>query len=624
MRSTRIVLIAICIALACGFSLGASDYSIHSYEADIKVQRNAVLSIAETIDAEFYDPMHGIYREIPVGYLNGQRAIVTDLKWDRTGEIYESSKNYINIRFGEEDVVLTGPQSYNLSYDYDIGADQNEGYDELYYNLVGEGWQVELEKCTFNISFPSEIDSSRIWVTRGQYGSESSEGTQWSMTSSSSLCITAYGMQPGEELTVRVELPDGYYQGAREIVNKTPMFFWLTVAGCLIAIGAAALIWMKFGKDKVPVFYASSTPPEGMTPVQMGYLADFSVDDKDITSMLFYWADKGLLKIDRGGKKKDDFSFTKVRDIGDDALSMEKYLFDSFFECGTDGVVTEEDLEHGFYEKMEQAKAKVKEYYKGTRSLKDSKSQVMQAVCIFIGLIPLVLSGLLLTWDYVGFGTFIFVVLGFLLELVQFAMISLLFSRWYSMKMPKAIGLILTFFPTLLLIAIAFIGSAISDAVALQMAGALLASVTLGIIGFFAGITERRSDYGQKVLEQVLGYREFLEKVEMDKLKLMIDSDPELFYRNLSYAIVLGLEDKWARKFSSIRMDAPIWYTGNDVIFDAIFYSHMARSWNTKFQTVVMPKSTSSGAPGLRLGGSSFGGSGFSGGGFGGGGGGGW
>ena len=72
-------------------------------------------------------------------------------------------------------------------------------------------------------------------------------------------------------------------------------------------------------------------------------------------------------------------------------------------------------------------------------------------------------------------------------------------------------------------------------------------------LSFFAVITRQRSAYGQRKLEEVLGLKDFIETVEMDQLKQMIDTDPAFYYRLLSYAIVLGLEKKWAKKFSLLH-----------------------------------------------------------------------
>ena len=89
--------------------------------------------------------------------------------------------------------------------------------------------------------------------------------------------------------------------------------------------------------------------------------------------------------------------------------------------------------------------------------------------------------------------------------LAQFAFVKLLFNRWYVMNMSRYVAAILTFIPTLLLIVFSFIANYLFEAAALQSVGTFICAVTLGIISFFAAITEKRRAYGQKVLEMILG-----------------------------------------------------------------------------------------------------------------------
>jgi len=102
----------------------------------------------------------------------------------------------------------------------------------------------------------------------------------------------------------------------------------------------------------------------------------------------------------------------------------------------------------------------------------------------------------------------------------------------------------------------------------------------------------------------------------------MIDKDPDYYYHILSFAIVLGLEKRWAKKFESITIESPSWYMGSHSMMSAVAVSTMLSRCNSALSSsIAAPTKSSSGG---HFGGSSFGGGGFSGGGFGGGGGGAW
>ena len=78
---------------------------------------------------------------------------------------------------------------------------------------------------------------------------------------------------------------------------------------------------------------------------------------------------------------------------------------------------------------------------------------------------------------------------------------------------------------------------------------------------FFAIIMGRKTPYGEKITAQVLGFKEFLEKVEKPQLEQMGESNPNYFYEILPYAYVLNVSKKWIEKFENIPV--PENYMGN-------------------------------------------------------------
>ncbi|MEG2189409.1 MAG: DUF2207 domain-containing protein, partial [Christensenella sp.] len=130
----------------------------------------------------------------------------------------------------------------------------------------------------------------------------------------------------------------------------------------------------------------------------------------------------------------------------------------------------------------------------------------------------------------------------------------------------------------------------------------------------------RRTEQGAQWAGRILGLKHFIETVEADKLKLMVNDDPQYFYHILPYAYVLGVTDKWAKQFESIAVEPPNWYYGyNGSVFSAIWFaSMMSDSMRYTQQNMGATKGGGGGGSG---GGGGFSGGGFSGGGFGGGGG---
>ena len=153
-----------------------------------------------------------------------------------------------------------------------------------------------------------------------------------------------------------------------------------------------------------------------------------------------------------------------------------------------------------------------------------------------------------------------------------------------------------------------------------------VAVLMLLAIVFFAVIMRRPTVHGRTVLDQMLGFRDYLEIAEKDEMNLRNppEKTPQLFEAYLPFALALGVEQDWAEKFAGV-LDAvrgprgrgyqPEWYSGD---WDSSNFSRSIGSVSSNLGSAISSSVT---PPGSSSGG---GGGGFSGGGGGGGGGGGW
>lgn len=138
------------------------------------------------------------------------------------------------------------------------------------------------------------------------------------------------------------------------------------------------------------------------------------------------------------------------------------------------------------------------------------------------------------------------------------------------------------------------------------------------VIGVFAKISPKRTEKGVLATEHANGFKLYLDTAERYVVRKMT---PETFERFLPYAMVFGIEKKWAEKFKDIYIDRePDWYhSTSGMHFNSILLANSLSSWNTAASTAISSRPGGSG----RSGGFASGSSGFSGGGFSGGGGGG-
>ena len=159
---------------------------------------------------------------------------------------------------------------------------------------------------------------------------------------------------------------------------------------------------------------------------------------------------------------------------------------------------------------------------------------------------------------------------------------------------------------------------------ALVIAGIVIMAV---LFFFFMTIMKRPTPLGRKVLDEMLGFRDYIDIAEKDELNLRNppEKTPELFERFLPFALAMGLEQRWAERFTAVfaRLQgpndgdySPAWYGGSswDSLDISKSTSGIASSLNSSISSAATPPGSSSGG----------GGGGSSGGGGGGGGGGGW
>ncbi|HKL57232.1 MAG TPA: DUF2207 domain-containing protein, partial [Sphaerochaeta sp.] len=394
----------------------------------------------------------------------------------------------------------------------------------------------------------------------------------------------------------------------------------------LLGIAAAlfaTMLFKRYGREELFVPVVRFEPPEGFSPLEVGFIADGRVDNKDLTSLIFYWADQGCLTIEEQSKK--EITFNRLKDPKTDK-KHERNLFTAFFAAGDGTAVTLKDLEkQKFGQAMEKARAETLEYFKKERRLNDAAAERKRVTIFLMAAAVVVANALAASINYLAGGTVALLVLGLFCSVISSVIAYKLTSDWemrgkFTKFIKMAALVLLGIFSYVAAIIILY--GVLDNGEAYSLLMGLPVVFFPAYLSFLGVVTAKRSPYAHTMLEQTIGYRDFISKVEVDKLKVMIDDDPELFYHVLGYATVLGLEDKWAKKFSTIALNPPSWYYGQNLAFNALYYSSLSHRIHTNvMDSAIYSQAKSGSSGGVR---SSFGGGGFSGGGFGGGGGGAW
>src|SRR5262249_12853566 len=145
-----------------------ADERILSFLSDIQVQPNGDLLVTETIriEAEGDQFRHGLRRDIPTTYKrrdgNEVRVGFTVQRVTRDGApepfTTEQVGDEIEVRIGRADQLLShGPHEYAIRYLTTRQIGFFADFDELYWNVTGNGWAFPIDQAEARITLPAEV-----------------------------------------------------------------------------------------------------------------------------------------------------------------------------------------------------------------------------------------------------------------------------------------------------------------------------------------------------------------------------------------------------------------------------------------------------------------------------------
>ena len=614
------------------------DYVIDKYDINIIVNENNTFDVTETIDTYFNVPKHGIFRTIPLkntikrldGTTSTNRTQIKNVSVNAENSTSKEEGNY-QIKIGSASETLTGEKEYIIKYTYNLGKDPVKDYDELYYNIIGNEWDTVIGNITFSITMPKSFDSSKLGFSAGRVGSTDSSKIKYSVSGNTITGSYNGILWENEALTVRCELPEGYFVGAGLDINLLNYIVYLFP---IIFLIIAILLWYKFGRDDQVIETVEFYPPEGFNSLEVGFLYKGEAVNQDVTSLLIYLANKGYIKIVETEEKSlfskaKGFKIIKLKDYDGDNVNERLFLNGLFAmrRLNTSSAensinqnttstleVTSADLYDKFYITMSNILLNINNKENKNKILEKSASSkakfiifmIIATYCLIT--IPPVLeygeSSLLVALLFPGIG------------------FTVMFKMLLDPKLRNSSGNKLSYASVILFFLIWGLG--FGGLPWAMMVLPALQQDSIYLIGYFVGIfcvlgmvvcltyLPKRTSYGNEILGKIKGFKNFLETAEKDQLEAMVAKNPTYFYNILPYTYVLGVSDKWIKKFEVISMQAPTWYDGSDTFDVATFGTFMNSTMSSATSAMSYDSSSSSSDSG---GGSAGGGSGGGGGG---------
>jgi uncharacterized membrane protein YgcG len=548
------------------------NWRIADFKDTIAINRDASTFVSEKITLVFVGQWHGIHRTIPVEYPGPHGTNYTlfvDVKTvtDENGNKlkYESSKSgdFLDLKIYIPDAV-DATRVVNIDYTTRNAIRAFDDHDEFYWNVTGNDWPVPIDHASAFVSLPENAAGGlRAQAFTGVYGS--TEGAATAEVKGADVMFETTNPLPMRGgLTVDIYIPKGVLKEPGALTK----LFWFLGSNPIVFLPLLTLavmfgLWHTVGKDPEPGMSVAPMyePPKGLTPAEVGTLIDDSTDPRDITSTIVDLAVRGYIKIE---EKVDTFLVFKKKDYvlhllkpreqwGNDLSPHERVILENIFAGGSETQLS--SLKNRFY-----------------TAIPVIREDIMSA-----------------------------------LKRKGMYMLDPGSANGYSIAAAVAV--------VLLVAALWYLGwKNLFSSVPFLIGSGLISAL---IWFLFARQMTAKTVLGARTLVAVLGFQEFMNRVDADRIKRL---PPDTFEKYLPYAMALGVEQHWAQAFAGIVKDPPNWYVsqGSYIGFNPIFFSSSMHGMASDMHQVFVsaPRASSSGS-----GFGSGGGGGFSGGGFGGGGG---
>lgn len=561
-------------AIAGSAAAQTHNWRIADFKDTVAISGDGTALVSEKITLVFVGQWHGIHRTIPVEYPGPHGTNYTlfvDVKsvTDDNGNKlkYESGKSgdFRDLKIYIPDAV-DATRVVNIDYSVRNGVRFFDNYAEFYWNVTGNDWPVPIDHASAFVTLPENATGGvRAQAFTGIYGSKHSEASS-EVQGANVLFETTNPLPMRGGMTIDIYIPKDVLKEPSSLTK----FGWFLGSNPIVFLPLLTLVvmfglWHAVGRDPDPGESVAPMyePPKGMSPAEAGTLITDSIHPRDITSTIVDLAVRGYIKIE---EKVDtvlvfhhrDYVFHLLKPMeqwGSDLAPHERVMLSNIFLAGSDTRLS--SLKNRFY-----------------TAIPTIREDIMSA-----------------------------------LKKKGMYMLDPESANGYSIVAAVAIGILLA--------AVQVLGwMNLFNSIPLAIVSGLISAL---IWWLFARQMTAKTLLGARTQVSILGFQEFMNRVDADRIKRM---PPDTFEKFLPYAMAFGVEHHWAQAFAGIVKDPPSWYagSGSNVGFNAILFSGAMHGMATDMNQVFVsaPRASSSGSG---FGGGGFGGGGFSGGGFGGGGG---
>ena len=545
---------------------------ISSFRADVTVKEDATLDVREEI---FLTPAgryyrYGFIRQVPIAPAdrwderyagkyqpdNGIRIKILQVNEGGSPVEYEQGQgyDYQQLRIGPQNVPLSeGQHHYVIHYIVYNALSIGAGRDTLYWNAVGHERTDPVAEAVLSIHLPAAVPPAAVQVTESRVGGRGVSNKRTAETqleqiddAPGTITYRATHVGPRQSLSLAVTWPSGYvYPPATSFLGPEA---WLVAAPLLLFL-YYLIAWICVGSEPKPgAVVTCYEPPQGLSAAALRYVLTTGSDGRSFAAVIAALASRGCLRVEPQGGKYKLSRLMSDRTTEAKLAPEESRVLKMLFEDGPTIELTPAMDQRNTAQNTRYVFAIQDELNKRLQGLYFTRHSGI----IVLGVLATIGAAFLFAARATGrdaSGAFFFttwalgagLMIGLLLEVAFWpACKTALRSGGGWVRLVPGVAASGAFIWAIVYM-LRKLAEGVSLAFALMLAGLILVNLAWG------PQFKRRTVQGRQLLDNIAGFRLFLEKVEKDQFDKLnaVDEVPQMLDEHLPYAIALEVKEAW-------------------------------------------------------------------------------
>ncbi len=508
-----------------------ADSAASSIQIYASVNEDGVADVTMTVRLRMEAAVDSLYFPLPLN--------ATDIRMNDGGVNSTRGTNAVLVKLDNDVTNYVG--DHVLTFKYKIPnvvkpvVDEKTGKSRLTLDLpLLCGFEYPVGSVSLTVMLPEPIEGRPVF--KSTYHQDNIDKILSVSVSNNMITgLITQQLKDHETLSMTMVVPDSMFDGVNNYVRVGNP----EIVPMLIFALAAIIYWILFLRGYPLLRVRRNSPPEGVTAGELG--SRLTMAGTDLTAMVLSWAQMGyiLIQLDDRGR----VWLHKRMDMGNERNGFEVKTFQTLFG--------RRDIVDGTGPRYASVALKLRRLNPARKTMMNPKCGNMLIFRLLMAAVQLI-CGVCFAMNFTGkiaFQVLLALVLAVLGGVTAWLIQEGLFRLHLRFKLPLILSLALS---------LGWVGLGIWAGQWVIGLCSVLAELLAGLMAAYGG---RRSELGRQNASMILGLRHYFKTVDRADLKRIQENDPEYFYNLLPYALALGVETAFARRFGNQKMGACPYFT---------------------------------------------------------------